>query len=250
MDEIECLVRAAMAGALEQAPAGLLARVYRQLRRHRRRALAGYLAGAAALVVAIPLAGHELGGREPPSGPAPGSSSTPGPANASLPASVAAPGTLLLTCNDANWGQLQPNWRAASLHAGPLWFVGGRHDGYVHTRSFRPTGHSSQTHRNGSGDVMIVEVADGSTVTMKPEREAQAYFRFFDGFNGPRPNDLPAGDTGFTFSACPRGHAGPNGPVTDFYLGFSIKAGRAAPVDISTRASVPPIRVFFTGGRP
>lgn len=247
MDELERRVRAAMVGATEQAPPGVLDRVYRRHRRHRRRALAGYLAVAAAVVFAIPLAGHEMSGRESPRGPAPGVSSTPGRANASRAAPAAAPGTLLLTCNDANWGQLPSNWRVASLHAGPLWFVFGRHDGWVHDGSFRLTGHSSQLYGSITGGVMIVEVADGSTVTMRPEREALAYVRFFDGFNGPNPNDLPAGDTGFTFSACPRGHAGPNGPVTDFYLGFSIKAGRAAPVDISTRASVLPIRVIFTG---
>src|SRR5258708_34433431 len=28
----------------------------------------------------------------------------------------------------------------------------------------------------------------------------------------------------FTFSSCPKGDMGPNGPVTDFYLGFSIEA--------------------------
>ena len=48
------------------------------------------------------------------------------------PSPTAAPGTLLLTCNDANLGRLESNWRAGSFKAGPLWFVSGRHDGYVH----------------------------------------------------------------------------------------------------------------------
>ena len=39
---------------------------------------------------------------------------------------TAAPGTVLLTCESANWGRLPPNWRALSLRAGPLWFVGDR----------------------------------------------------------------------------------------------------------------------------
>ena len=93
---------------------------------------------------------------------------------------------------------------------------------------------------------MIVEVASGATATLQPAPGAKSYFRFVDGFNGPSPNYLPARDTGFTFSSCPRGQAGPNGHVTDFYLGFVFKAARPATVDIRTRASARPIRVTFT----
>jgi hypothetical protein len=153
---------------------------------------------------------------------------------------------MLLTCNDANWGQLQSNWRKVSLKAGPLWFVFGRQDGYVHHGTFRPHRHAGHPSGARSNGVMIVEVENGSTVTMQPAPGTRSYFRFYDGFNGPTPNRLPAGDTGFTFRACPRPEADPNGRVTDFYLGFSIKPGRAAPVDIWTPTSRRPIRVTVT----
>jgi len=39
---------------------------------------------------------------------------------------------------------------------------------------------------------------------------------------------------------------GPNGLVTDFYLGFVIKAGRAAAVAVQTSAFSEPIRLIFT----
>ena len=172
---------------------------------------------------------------------------SPGPSIAAAvpsPSATAAPGTLLLTCDGANWGRLESNWQAGSFKAGPLWFVSGRHDGYVHHGT---VGMLAQRPYDGiKGTVMIMEVANGSTVTMKPAPAARSYFRFIYGFNGPSPNNLPAGDTGFTFSACPRGEAGPNGQVTDFYLGFVFKAARPATVDIWTRASARPIRVIFT----
>ncbi len=37
--------------------------------------------------------------------------------------------------------------------------------------------------------------------------------------------------------------------VTDFYLGFSVEAGRGAPVDVQTSASSRPIRLIFTSPR-
>jgi hypothetical protein len=213
---------------------------------HRRRQLAGYVAVAVAVVVAVPPLGRELAGRSPSGGSAVSHTAAPSGSSASEAAPVAVPGTMLLTCNDANWGQLQPNWHAVSLQAGRLWFVSGRHDGYVHDSSFHLRGHSSTASRSRGYDVMIVEVANGATVTMKPAPAARSYFHFVDGFNGPSPNDLPAGDTGFTFTACPPNDVGPNGRVTDFYLGFSITAGRAAPVDIWPRPDAHPIRVIFT----
>ena len=172
---------------------------------------------------------------------------SPGPSIATAvpsPSATAAHGALLLTCDGANWGRLESNWRAGSFRAGPLWFVSGRRDGYVHDGSF---GLLAQRPFEGiKGSVMIMEVANGSTVTMKPAPAARSYFRFIYGFNRPSPKYLPAGDTGFTFSACPRGEAGPNGQVTDFYLGFVFKAARPAMVDIWTRPSARPIRVIFT----
>ena len=81
---------------------------------------------------------------------------------------------------------------------------------------------------------------------MKAVPQSRSYFRFFDGFHPGGGNPLPAGDTGFTFVPCPRTSPGPNGRVTDFYLGFAIDAGRAAPVEVWTSASRQPLWLTFT----
>src|SRR4029077_16973782 len=95
-------------------------------------------------------------GGVPPPRPAPG------------PPPPAAPGTVLLSCDSANWGQLGPDWRAGSLRAGPLWFVDGRQLGSVHDGGW--SGAVRAMRRSGKFQlvVMIVEVTSGSTVVMKP----------------------------------------------------------------------------------
>ncbi len=177
-----------------------------------------------------------------------GSSSRPArssiAAAAVAPSPAAAPGTLLLGCGSANWGKLASGWRAQSLRAGPLWFVGARRTGYVHYPGADRL--SIARHRASTVGVMIVEVADGSTVIIRPAAGSRGYFRFLDGFSGTAGNRLPDGDTGFTFSPCRTAGQGDNGPVTDYYLGFSLKAGHTAPVDVMTSSSARPIRLIFT----
>jgi len=161
------------------------------------------------------------------------------------PSPTAAPGTVLLTCDSATAGSLGSHWRAGSFRAGPLWFVSGRRDGYVHDSRYRMQARSR--YRGVKFGVMIIEVANGATVTMEPAPGARDYFRFVDGFDGPSPNYLPAPDIGFTLSACPRRTSGPSGRVTDFYLGFVFTAAaNPALVDIRPRNSARPIRVIFT----
>ena len=183
-----------------------------------------WLAGAAVAVLIAAITALVLtgGGRHAVSSPGgPTALVAPGPSP------TAAPGTVLLSCDSANWGQLGPDWRAASLRAGPLWFVDGRQLGYVHDGGWQ--GADRAMRRSGKFQlvVMIVEVTSGSTVVMKPAAAARSYFRFVTGFGPGAGYQLPAGDTGFTFAACPRGAPGPNGEVTDFNLGFpSRQVGR------------------------
>lgn len=199
------------------------------------------VAAVALIAVITTLVLNEGGGRHavsPPGGPTALAAHGPPP--------TAAPGTVLLTCDSANRGQLGSNWRAGSLRAGPLWFVDGRQLGYVHYGG-RPDADRA-VHRHGKFHfvVMIVEVMTGSTAVMKPAATARSYFRFVDGFGPGAGNQLPAGDTGFTFAACPRGTPGPNGQVTDYYLGYSIETGRAARAEVQPSAMPRPIRVIFT----
>jgi hypothetical protein len=197
---------------------------------------------AVALIAVITTLVLSEGGRRhavsPPGGPK--AFAAPGPS------STAAPGTLLLTCDSAVLGQLGPDWRAGSLRAGPLWFVDGRQLGYVHYGGWPGADRAMRRQGKFRFVVMIVEVATGSTVVMKPAATARSYFRFVDGFGPGSGYQLPTGDTGFTFAACPRGTSVPNGRVTDFYLGYSIKTGRAALVEVRSSAMPHPIQVIFT----
>jgi hypothetical protein len=194
--------------------------------------------GLVAAVIALSLTG---GGHRAAS---PGGRSTALAAPSPSPSAV--PGTVLLTCDSATPGQLGPNWRATSLRAGPVWFVDGRQLGYVHDDGWQASTPAVPVHGGFQFVVMIVEVTTGSTAVIQPAAAARSYFYFVDGFSSGGFDLLPAGDTGFTIAACPRGTPGANGAVTDFYLGFSIKPGRAAPVDVRSPAIPHPIRVIFT----
>jgi hypothetical protein len=240
MDELERRLRAAMTSAAEQPPNGLMAGIRRRHRRHIRRLGAGAAAAAAAIALAFPAATHAL-----QSGPPPAAPRFSAPPARPVPAPVAIPGTILLTCTSGNVGQLSSNWRAGSLRAGPLWLVDGRRLGYAHYPGATDSVRAAYRQANRTLVVMIVEVANGSTAVMKPVPQARSYFQFLDGFYSGGGNPLPSGDTGYTFAACPRGTSGPNGGVTDFYLGFHIKAGRSAAVDIWPSPSARPIRVIF-----
>jgi hypothetical protein len=200
-------------------------------------------AGLAAAVATVVLTG---GGGRHAAVPPEGAARQAGRA----PSLTAAPGTVLLTCDSANGGALGSHWRSRSLRAGPLWFLYGRQQGYVHERGWRAAGRVTQRSGKRHIGVMIVEVTPGSTVVMKAVPAASPYFRFVDGFGSVADNKRAAGEPGFTFVACPRGHGGRNGRVTDFYLSFSIEAGRAAPVEIWPSAGSRPIRVIFTLPRP
>lgn len=241
MDEMERLLRAAMTSAADQAPPGLIEAVRRRHRLHVRRVGMSCAAIAVAIASVVPAVLHATLGSATQPGSTPSSS-------AAVPSSspTAAPGTLLLTCDAANWGQLPSTWRSGSLHVGPLWFVDGRQFGYVHYVSSGSGGGSTSGTGGPREGVMIVEVANGSRVTMQATRAARPYFRFVDGYNGPSPNELPAGDTGYTFVACPHDSVGPNGDMTDFYLGFVIQAGRSAEVTVWTTSARPPVRLIFS----
>ncbi len=89
-------------------------------------------AGLIAVIATLVLTGG--GGRHAAARPPSGSTAL------AAPSPTAAPGTVLLTCDSANWGQLASNWRAGSLKAGPLWFVYGRQQGYVHDSGWHGAG--------------------------------------------------------------------------------------------------------------
>jgi hypothetical protein len=271
MNDFEGRLRAAMHGAAEQwsdelrsteqrsgqrMSASLLSGIRRRHRGHVRRLGAGCAAVAAAIAVAVPplthtlwagpgQAGHGSAGRPvAPATTAPGSA-TPAASPATSPTS--APGTVLRDCDSANWGQLPSNWRAGSLAAGPVWFVYDRPHGYVHEGGSYSKAGAIRTGGTPRVGVMIVEVAFGATAVIEVDRASQSYFRLLPGFyRGGGSYSLRDGVTELTLTSCPRGTpAGPNGLVTDYYLGFVLLPGDQALVHLRS-AGTRPIRLIFT----
>lgn len=252
MDELERRLSAAMLAAAEPPPPGLLEAIRRRHRRHRRRVGAGFAAVAAVVVLAVvpvarQLSAHHL--RPAAGGTGPSGAARTSPRSSRPPPVLPrpAPGTISLTCHDANWGQLPGRWQADSLRVGPLWFAYALQQGYARLHASPLAGSPGNAHGAARVGVMVVEVADGATVTLKAAPSSRSYFRFLDGFHSGGGNRLPAADTGFSFIACPRSaRPGPNGRFTDFYLGFSLQAGRQAAADVWTPPERHPTQVIFT----
>lgn len=239
MSEFERRLRAAMIAASEPPPANLRQDIRRRHRRHVRRVSLACAAVAAAIAIAAPPVAHALRAAHPAGGRPVGPASTGPVPGLSTPSGAAADGCQLSV------GALAPNWRDSSLQVGPVWFVDDRSQGYVHL------GRSPGDHRGGGqfeAGVMIVEVDYGSRVVLTVDPGARPYFRFLNGFdNGSGPYPLSAGLTSLTLVSCPPGTPpGDNGRVSDYYLGFIIKMGSAALVDVQTPASARPTAVTFT----
>ena len=239
MSEFERRLRAAMIAASEQPPANLMQEIRRRHRRHVRRVSLACVAVAAAIAITAPPVAHALRAGHPAGGRPVGPASTGPVPGASTPPAAPADGC------QPSVGALAPNWRDSSLQVGPVWFAYDRSQGYVHL------GRSPGDHRGGGQlevGVMIVEVDYGSRAVLTVDPGARSYFRFLNGFdNGSGPYPLSAGLTSLTLVSCPPGTPpGDNGRVSDYYLGFIIKMGSAALVDVRTAASARPIAVTFT----
>lgn len=201
------------------------------------------LAVAVAVAIAATLALTRGGGGGQHAGGSPSRSAGP---PAPGPSPTTAPGTVLLSCGSATAGQLGSDWRAESLRAGPLWFIDGRQFGYVHHHAPRRYGHATRQPGRLHLVVMVIGVNPGSAVVMRPAMNASSFFWFADGVHPGGGNALPAGDSGFTLVACRRGNTGPGSQITAFYLGFYIRAGRVAPVEVWPSGASRPIRVILT----
>jgi hypothetical protein len=239
MSDLERRLRAAMIAASEQPPANLMQEIRRRHRRHVRRVSLACVAVAASIAITAPPVAHALRAGHPTGGRPVGPASTGPVSGSSTPPAAPADGCQPFV------GALAPNWRDSSIQAGPVWFAYDRSRGYVHL------GSSPGDHQGGGQlevGVMIVEVDFGSRVVLTVDPRARSYFRFLNGFtNGSGPYQLSAGLTSLTLVSCPPGTPpGDNGRVSDYYLGFIIKMGSDALVDVQTSASARPIPVIFT----
>ena len=243
MSDFERRLRAALHGAAEPAPPGLLAAVMRRHRRHKLRVFAGALAVAAAVALAVPPVSAALRGTGRASaggGPVPASS----PSHASRP--LAAPGTVLSGCGGANIGAIGARWRAGATHtAGPLWFINA--------------GHSSGRIRLYVAIAVLDGLKPGSTVALRVAPGSQRDLRFL---YGPADNMTPRtqrlarlaghGELGVTFVTCSPGQQiVPSRQFTDYYGGYLVRGARCVPVRVwlPGRAHPVTIRLGACAGR-
>ena len=179
MTDFERRLRAAMAAAAEPAPAGLLDGIHRRHRRHVRR-----VATACVAVAAVGIAGTVVTRGILAAGPAgrgPGGSGpvATGPAvsPAAVPSSTAtgAPGTVLRDCQSANGGTLGSNWKAQSVHAGPVWFI--------YARPATPSPSHRLTVGKTRASAMVIAVRNGRTAVVTAAPSLGGRFRFLAVFN-------------------------------------------------------------------
>ena len=198
MTDLERRLRAAMAASAGPAPAGLLDGIHRRHRRHHRRIVA-----ACAAVLAFGVAGTLItrGALAGPAGtgPASGGPAATGPAviPSAVPSATGAPGTVLRDCQSNNNGTLGSDWKARSVHAGPVWFI------YA-----RPRGTVSPGRRLSTGKVvasaMVIAVENGRTAVVRAAPELGGRFRFLAGFHsGAQPYTLAEGAPGLTLAGLP-----------------------------------------------
>lgn len=231
MTEIELRLLAAMHAAVqdEQAPANLLESVKaRRLYRRTRTAVAGVVIVAAG-ALAVPPAVSALHERISPAKGLP--SVPPGPQRA-------APGTVLDGCISNIGAHLPLDWRAASVAAGPLWFVGLRQATAAHDPG-----------NNLAVGALVVNIRDGATAWVRVVGPATGHFRFLFGQN--HTSTLADGENGVTFAGCP-GRAGSRGNLSALpgytqFAGYYLidKLPRQVSLDVWIRGSSRPIRVTF-----
>ena len=246
MMDFERRLRAAMAAAAEPAPAGLLDGIHRRHRRHVRR-----VATACVAVVAVGVAGTLVTRGILATGPAGRGPAGTGPAvtgpavsPAAVPSSAGtgAPGTVLLDCQSSTGGTMSSDWKARSVHAGPVWFI--------YARPAAP----SPGHRLAVGktraSAMVIAVRNGHTAVVRAAPSLGGRFRFLAVFNNNvTPYTLSEGAPGLTLRGCPASPAGHHVParyapgLTMFWEGFVTDLRGCIPLDVRAGPGSHPVRV-------
>jgi hypothetical protein len=252
MTEFERRLRAAMAAAAEPSPAGLLDAIRRRHRRHVRRVGAACVGAVAAVAIAVPLvtqglltgpAGRGRGGSLP-------GASSPGRSASVLPSvpSPAPTGTVRRDCANNNNGTLGRNWKARSVHAGPVWFIYARSNRARSSRSRLTTGQPA-------GSAMVIAVRNGHTATVTDGPAAAKRFRFLAWFNGnQKPYTMAEGAPNLFLSGCPVSPVGTHIPesyapgLTMFWQGYVTDLRGCVPLDVHGSPGARPIRVTVPAG--
>ena len=244
-----------MAAAAEPAPAGLLDGIHRRHRRHVRR-----VATACVTVVAVGVAGTAVtrgilaagpAGRSGGGGGSGPVAASPSVSPAAVPSSTAtgAPGTVLRDCQSNNFGTLGSDWKARSVHAGPVWFI--------YARPATPSPSHRLTVGKTRPSAMIIAVRDGRTAVVTAAPSLGGRFRFLAGFNNSgTPYTLSEGAPGLTLAGCPASQAGHHIPASDapgltmFWEGFVSDLRGCIPLEVRASPGSRPVRVTIaaTGG--
>ncbi len=229
MDDLERWLRESMQAATQDPPQNLLTGVWRRRRTHLRRVAAAGAAALAAIAIAVPsvFASTTSG---------PGTGSAAGPATPG-----AAPGSELLKCGaysdrGISGGELDAHWKAASIQAGPVWFVYAR-DGLWRS--------SQRLHDGRLHDVagVVLAVRNASTAEVTTSQPGQ--FRFMTSKNASGTYTLRDGVAGITLVGC-KSYQVPDGipeayaaGLTLFYLplGYVTDMTGCLPMQIRTPAS-------------
>jgi hypothetical protein len=249
MSDFERRLRDAMAAAAEAPPAGLIDAIRRRHRRHVRRLGTACVAAVAAVGIAVPLITHGVTGGSAGRGPAGGGPAAPATSPAAVmptatPTSVptAAPGTVLRDCQNNNNGTLNPDWKAQSIHAGPVWFMFARG-----SKSF-PRGQRLARGLVTAG-AFVIAVSNGRTAIVTDAPAAARRFRFLAGFTGSSAYRTRVGAPGLTLVGCPPGPPGTDIPesyapgLTMFWQGYVNNLGSCIPLEVRTPSARQPIRV-------
>jgi hypothetical protein len=231
MDDLERWLRTAMQEAAQDPPVNLLSGVWRRRRRHLQRLRVGGIAAVAAVAIAIPSVLHAG---------LTGSAKTRRPAAAATPPPGAAPGTELLKCgaygdSGISGGQLGAHWKAASVQAGPVWFV------------YAPWPSSQRMADGRFSDVggPVLAVRNGTTVEITTPPADRSRFRFLTHRTKPGTYTLRDGFAGLTVVACPWQRVWAGIPESDapgltlFYLplGYVTNLTGCLPLEIATPPS-------------
>jgi hypothetical protein len=234
MDDLERWLRSAMRAVRQEPSPNLLSRVWQRRRNHLRRLGAGSAAAVVAVAIAVPAVLYSAQG---------GAGYATGPVTGYRTPAGAAPGSALLKCpaysdRGISGGELGAHWKAASVEAGPVWFV------YAGNGAWR----SSQRLPDGRySDVagVVLAVRNGTTVEITTASADQSRFRFLTSETSSGTYTLGDGVPGLTLVGCPT-YPVPRGVpegyaagLTLFYLplGYVADLGGCLPLEIATPPS-------------
>jgi hypothetical protein len=198
-------------------------------------------------VLAAGPAGRGPGGTGPVStGPVSTGPAVTGPAAVPSGPATGAPGTMLRDCESNNFGTLGSDWKARSMHAGPVWFI------YARPATSSP----SQPRAAGKtrASAMIIAVRNGRTAVVTAAPSLGGRFRFLAGFNNSgTPYTLSEGAPGLRLVGCPPSLAGPHLPASDapgltmFWEGFVTDLRGCIPLEVRASPGSHPVRVTVAG---